>query len=1096
MALQSATELSDLYLPNTKVSGDLMALQNALFLQDLSLTNTTVSGQLHALENATELHNVYLDDSRISGDLAGLKQAMDLEVLSAENTDISGDLQVLNMKHLNLLHLPNTSVVGHLGSLRTAIWLRSVHLSRTAVRGNLNTLEPRGCNADGGMGLCHVESLFLAETKVTGSIRTLIKMNDLEQVDLSRSAVRGKLTAAWRGCCQRLRSLKLSDSSVRLLPPPGPDRDALREIWSEGGHRFLPDLSILEVSGCPLNASVEEFLAPFLGCSALASLKAAHCGLRGAVPDLHHIKWVKRNGRFWSAWESDLARSLQTLDLSFNDISYVANIPRDAQAVILASNPPMVLAPGVLLRAVEEHIFLGLQNVRLHSVEAEQLLEDKVLQMTHHRSMSSADGSFACFDLATTSLQISPDKFLPERLCSCGPGWIGKGTECQKCPASTFKEDFQGKCKTCPAGSMAKEGSASPSACKCGLGELYNQSGNWTCACPVERALLGQACVRCHTRHLYCSSPGNRVETAEPRRGYARLKEKDHQAYKCLPPRKTRCNASAAVSGSEHPECSDGYVGILCSTCDAKYYASKTLCKPCPPSWIPEAWKNTIFISLALALLVSLAAGAWLWRRRIGAAVVPPQRRGRMEALKEQVAAQAPILLQMCQLWAVLGVSATSTSDLETEKNTEKSSFWEVPYVEALLFSVENLKGTLNLECNYDGQTVRFWSDLLAPLVPLAILLCCLALETQRGAGINAALKAITLFYIGGCASSADLMSCQGTDGGDDPLPDTFVFRKRMPYLWCFRQPETELKRYVDAVGYFCRFCYGIIIPSCLLYLYVRQQVLLQPSRTVLASSRIESEEVMTLHLHEVRGSVQPLEEEAAARRLLSFASAYVAVLKRGQVQLALVDGAVTVTSLHPGRSSTEELEALSLVGPMDIKNQVTTIRCRSISEMILERCVLQEVAPSDRVLAGARQMMLKYALCGNLWMEILLKLVAVSLISADGRKLSLLISLAITLGMAATFALVQPYLQPQVNALQCCCFSCLALSVLGFHNGWPYLSRFALLLPFLLSALQALRPDSAPSLAVRLWEELEPQLGVFRKGHKIEVRAETFSFL
>ena len=24
----------------------------------------------------------------------------------------------------------------------------------------------------------------------------------------------------------------------------------------------------------------------------------------------------------------------------------------------------------------------------------------------------------------------------------------------------------------------------------------------------------------------------------------------------------------------------------------------------------------------------------------------------------------------------------------------------------------------------------------------------------------------------------------------------------------------------VDAVGYFCRFCYGIIIPSCLLYLY------------------------------------------------------------------------------------------------------------------------------------------------------------------------------------------------------------------------------------------------------------------------------------
>lgn len=41
-----------------------------------------------------------------------------------------------------------------------------------------------------------------------------------------------------------------------------------------------------------------------------------------------------------------------------------------------------------------------------------------------------------------------------------------------------------------------------------------------------------------------------------PRRAASGME--DHQAYKCLPPRKTRCNASAAVSGSEHPECSDG----------------------------------------------------------------------------------------------------------------------------------------------------------------------------------------------------------------------------------------------------------------------------------------------------------------------------------------------------------------------------------------------------------------------------------------------------------------------------------------------------------------------------------------------------------
>ena len=79
----------------------------------------------------------------------------------------------------------------------------------------------------------------------------------------------------------------------------------------------------------------------------------------------------------WTTSHMFLSKRHSKRSFGDQDISYVANIPRDAQAVILASNPPMVLAPGVLLRAVEEHIFLDLQNVRLHSVEAEQLLEDK-----------------------------------------------------------------------------------------------------------------------------------------------------------------------------------------------------------------------------------------------------------------------------------------------------------------------------------------------------------------------------------------------------------------------------------------------------------------------------------------------------------------------------------------------------------------------------------------------------------------------------------------------------------------------------------------------------------------------------------------------
>ena len=38
--------------------------------------------------------------------------------------------------------------------------------------------------------------------------------------------------------------------------------------------------------------------------------------------------------------------------------------------------------------------------------------------------------------------------------------------------------------------------------------------------------------------------------------------------------------------------------------------------------------------------------------------------------------------------------------------------------------------------------------------------------------------------------------------------------------------------------------------------------------------------------------------------------------------------------------------------------------RCRSIAEMLTERAVLQDVAPNNRVLAGAKNLLLKYALC------------------------------------------------------------------------------------------------------------------------------------
>ena len=61
-----------------------------------------------------------------------------------------------------------------------------------------------------------------------------------------------------------------------------------------------------------------------------------------------------------------------------------------------------------------------------------------------------------------------------------------------------------------------------------------------------------------------------------------------------------------------------------------------------------------------------------------------------------------------------------------------------------------------------------------------------------------------------------------------------------------------------------------------------------------------------------------------------------------------------------------------------------------------------------------------------------------------------------------------------QVNLLQCFCFLCLALATLSFHYGWVWSSRAAFALPFVVTAVQGLRPDSAETLALRLWQDTD----------------------
>jgi len=452
------------------------------------------------------------------------------------------------------------------------------------------------------------------------------------------------------------------------------------------------------------------------------------------------------------------------------------------------------------------------------------------------------------------------------------------------------------------------------------------------------------------------------------------------------------------------------------------------------------------------------------------------------DAVKTLAASQGSVLLQICQLWPIMSGLSTTES--------EGSGMWEMPYIQALQLSFQSFKESLTLQCYYDGAIVRWIFAILSPILPLLVILACLTLEIyDRGMGIGTALKALTLVYIGGASACSELFRCQTVDANGDELPVESHFRKYLPNVGCEAVPD------VDAVAYGAAFCYGVVIPTCLLYLYVKQQVQTQQVRACFAAALFREKE-LNISWQKVEIADSKTETQ---RHLVASATAYVSVLFRGRVRMKISGGNVIVTPVE-GQHTTNELGEMELATLMDSKNaqQAAAVRCRAIAEMLTERCILQE-AEADRVLAGAKNIFAKYALARNIWMEILLKLSAVALVTlieVVRNEAVVKLCLGVTVATAGIVSLAQPYLQPQINGLQCICLACLSATAVGFAFNQKWLSRGALCLPFVFAAWQLRRPDSPEMLAVRLWEEVDSQLSKLQKGEEIEVMVETFSFL
>jgi len=375
--------------------------------------------------------------------------------------------------------------------------------------------------------------------------------------------------------------------------------------------------------------------------------------------------------------------------------------------------------------------------------------------------------------------------------------------------------------------------------------------------------------------------------------------------------------------------------------------------------------------------------------------------------------------------------------------------------------------------------------------------------KIQKGAGLRTALKVLTLTYIGGAAACSNLLQCQNFDANGIDLPESFSFRKHLPSIKC-SGGDASIRFYVDTVAYATGLLYAIVIPGFLAYLFAKTQFMLRPARTSVA---VASDRELKVTMSKIIDS-SDLERDAAERRLVASTMAYIAVVVRGRVRIQLLRDELTVhvkpvegQSHRLDQDGLESADSFDLPFAMEEVAVATTLKCRSISEMLMERCIIEEVEDSDRILAGAKQLLLKYAQGSYLWMEILLKLAAVSLVTIvslvqtvqDESVVKLCVG--VTLATAATIGLAQPYLQPQLNSLQVVCFASLSVSGLGFAFGRVWLSQIALFLPFIVAGWQLVTPDSSQSLAVRLWNEAKQQIPKMQKGEEIEVTAEIFTF-
>ncbi|CAJ1414176.1 unnamed protein product [Effrenium voratum] len=381
---------------------------------------------------------------------------------------------------------------------------------------------------------------------------------------------------------------------------------------------------------------------------------------------------------------------------------------------------------------------------------------------------------------------------------------------------------------------------------------------------------------------------------------------REGRALQCLS--EAACPGGRLQQDAVKPMCSEGRTGVLCAACTTEYYATKGECKRCTE--VSQEDKLHLWGIAAGVAAIGLGLAGMAWLSRGAATEYWQQADVQWHVLKELAARQAVVLLQVVQLYGVL---AALVPDPSTGQGA-RESFWERTYVDALQLNLAQAQDAFRFQCLWDGDKVRLVFALASPIVPLVLLLACVLLEI-----IKPSMGGATL--------------------------DDFAFLQKLPFLPCSK--TGGVAKWVYAVGYGTGAVYVAVIPAALLFLYMRQHIVLKPSKTITAQAKRAKSSWIT-KLRSVKAS-EPM--QVNDEHLLAAAVAHMVVTFQGKVWLQLQGGKAEMKSSEREGRAPAELTVSSFLEDRDEVEEM--LRSRAIMEMLVERCEMEKASEKNRALAA-----------------------------------------------------------------------------------------------------------------------------------------------